>query len=296
MSLMAKLKAEKSRLDEVAETRTNFEKVSWWKPQKGKNQIRILPHHEHPDTEFPFKHVHTHWIEIDRTDGKGKVKIQVRCLRDFEEDCPLCNEYAKLLGRDKEAAKPLKPRESYIYSIIDYKTASVHPYQMPSTVHEQIVGFAEDFSGNIFSIDNGRDWVIEKKVDPRKPVYIGTSYSVRAGLTDTSLNKKVVPLLESQPKIEDLLETKEREKMLAFLGVDDTAPWDKEESDDFDLSKVFEKEAIDEEAQAVKKAELAAQKAKKSVSKSVSKSDDTEDDLNIDEDDLAAELAALGIE
>lgn len=315
--LMDKLRKEKERLEKEAETRGsgNFEKVEWWRPQKGDNLIRILPNLADPDGELPFKSVRTHFIGIEKKDG-GTVNIPVRCLQDFGEDCPVCNEYEKLIRSDKEKAKAFRARESYIYAIIDYKTKTIHPYQCPVTVHEQIMGFAEDFGGNIFSLEEGRDWKLVKKVDPRKPAMLGVTYAVRPSMKDTALPAKLEGLLEGAPDFDKLFEDKERAKMLKWLGHDvedvaDEGPEDTGTDEDFDLESEFEDEP---KAKPAAKKEVKKEVAKKAAAKAKAKAappefdedeempefDDepsSDDDFGVDveDDELEKELKDLGV-
>lgn len=306
--LMDKLRKEKERLTKSAEGRGNFEKTDWFRPEKGDNLVRFLPNLEDPDGELPFKHVRTHYIGIEKKDG-GTVNIPVRCLRDFEEDCPVCDEYEKMVRKDKDKAKPFRAREAYVYNIIDYKNKSVHPYSAGVTVHEQIMGFADDFSGNIFSTEEGRDWKLVKKVDPRKPAMLGVSYALRPGMKDTALPKKLEALLEGAEDIDKLYEDNERKKMLEWLGYDVEDESDEPEEDGIDIEAEFEEEEAPK-----KKAKKAAAKAKKKAAppefdededmpefdeepaqtkKSKKKSKAAE--VDTEDDELDEELKALGV-
>ena len=105
--LLKKLKAEASKLKQKEEERGTFnEKVPYFTTEKGDNIIRILPNWKDKDELF-FKPVNIHFgVPITTRDG-NVIKIPVRCLRDFDEDCPLCDEYKFL--KDKRRIDGVTP-------------------------------------------------------------------------------------------------------------------------------------------------------------------------------------------
>lgn len=284
--LFQKLKKERERLDKAAESRGNFEKIPWWKPQKGDNMIRVLPDLKNPDEELPFRQISTHFIAIEKDDGSS-VNIGVRCLRELDDECPVCETYEKFVKVDKDKAGALRPRTAYLYNIVDYKAQTVHPWSAGVTAHEQIMGFAEDFTENIFSLDSGRDWKVIKKVDPKKSAKFGTTYAVRPGIKDSALPEKLKPLLETAIDLNTLYTQNEKDKMIEWLQSDgdyseylevSAAPAKKgakveEEEEAVDIEKEFEEEAPKVSAAAKAKAAAAKVKSKAKEEDGPSESD-----------------------
>ena len=259
--LMEKLKKESGRLKEAAASRTVFgEKIDWFKPQTGENLIRFLPSTKGKD-ELPFLRVQLHWITVKKNDG-GFVNIAVRCLTELSDTCPVCKAHAVAVkSGDKEKMKSFRVAESYLYNVLDYKTRKVQPYGAGITVHQIVFDYADDFGENMFSIDAGRDWKLVKKVDPRKPAGLGTSYTARPGVKDSAIPEKMKPLLEGMMDLSKLYSTNEKANMLAFLG---EAPSDSDDDDvpmDFD-DKEEEKPKAKATASPADRAKAAAAKAK----------------------------------
>lgn len=332
--LFQKLKKERERIEKDKSSRGggNFEKINWWKPEKGDNLIRILPDLNDPDENLPFRRVAVHFINVTTKDGNS-VKVSVRCLNDFEEGtCPICDAYERLVKKDKEKARELRARDTYIYNVIDYKTKTIHPWSAGITIHDQIMGFAEDFSDNIFSMEAGRDWKIVKKVDPRKPRHLGVDYSVRPSTKDSAMPEKLKPLIESAIDLDKLYSEREEEKMIQFLeaegftvgGTKKAAKAAEEEEEGLDLASEFgdEEEAPKKPAAKGKPAakakpvddeddgpasdfgdfdeEEAPKKAAKPAAKAAAKKrveEDDEDlaDIDTGDDDVEQELRDLGV-
>lgn len=314
--LFQKLKKERERIESDKGSRGgNFEKIAWWKPEKGDNLVRILPDVKDPDGELPFRRIAIHFIKVRNKEG-GEVAVGVRCLNDHKEgSCPICNEYEKLVKKDKDRARDLRARDTYLYNVLDYKTGTVHPWSAGITIHDQIMGFAEDFSDNIFSVESGRDWKIVKKVDPRKPRHLGVEYAVRPATKDTALPAKMKPVADAAIDLDTLYQERDDKRMIEFLeqygyiAAKPKAASDDHE-DDIDLESEFEEPKPKAKPAAAKpkpkvededdvpdfsewdepKAKPAAKPAPKPAAK---KPVDEDLDIDTDDDDLEAELREL---
>jgi hypothetical protein len=308
--LFQKLKKERERIEKDKGSRGggNYEKIAWWKPEKGDNLVRILPDVKNPEGELPFRRIAIHFIKVKNKEG-GEVAIGVRCLNDHKEGtCPICNEYEKLVKKDKDRARDLRARDTYLYNVLDYKSGTVHPWSAGITIHDQIMGFAEDFSDNIFSTEAGRDWKIVKKVDPRKPRHLGVEYSVRPATKDTAMPAKMKPVADAAIDLDTLYQDRDDKRMIEFLEeygyvtAKPKAPVDDYESD-------FDEEPVKPKAVAKPKPKVeeeddvpdftewekpAAKPSKPPVVKAAKKPVEDEDfDINTDDDDLEAELREL---
>jgi hypothetical protein len=314
--LIEKMKKEAERLKKKEAERGEYgPKVEWYQPQVGEHMIRILPNLKN-DEELPYKQVRVHFINVKKKDGSF-AKIPVRCLEDFEEQCPLCQEHEKLRKTDNEAAKDLRATERYIYMIIDYATKTVKPWQAGIRVHTSIVEFFGDLADTALK----RDWKLTKKQNGKSKMAI--DYTIRPSMKETDIPAKLEALVEEAVDIDTLFATNEKKKMLEFLGADvdedtdvdhdeedDRAAKAKaaaakakaakakaaavEEDEDDDRSGGFEDEEDHfPEDKPAKKA--AAKPAAKPVKKKVEEEDE---DLDIDaeDEDLEEELRSLGVE
>lgn len=289
---MEKLRKENARLEEQEKKRgQKFTKVEWFKPQKGDNKIRILPDPDAPDDNLPYRRVHIHFFKKTLEDGRV-ITLAGRCLREFDEECPLCDEYEVLVKKDKDAARNLRRVERYIYNIIDLHKMSVHPYAAGKTVHEQITGCAgdvgTDMGTNVFSLEDGRGWTLVKKVTGAGAFNV--SYGLRVGPSNSKLPSKLMPLVDEALDLKTLYSENLRSDMLKFLGYEE----DDEEYAGVDLEKDV-KEAPEFEAE--EEMPDFKPKAKKAAKKAARRKRVEEDEAEIDveDDDVDAELRALGI-
>lgn len=265
-SLKERLRAEANRLQKESDSRGNFTKVEWFKPETGKNLIRILPI---KGLEDPYKAIRQHLISIRKKDGAMAHNIPVRCGRDLKKtrdakqgDCLLCDGYEKLVKVDKDKAKALRPQDKFLYLVFDFNTKKVMPYSAPSTVHSEIIGFAADMSDeddNPFDLKAGRNWSLTKKVDPSKGKIFGTSYQVRPGSSASEFPEKLHGLIAEATDMSSIFEDYDVEKIKMFLS---SLRLDTASDDDEDLVKADDDEEDFSKAKA--KAKAASVKAKSS--------------------------------
>lgn len=249
MSLMEKLKKEAVRLKASEKERKTFDKIDWYTPDEGDNNIRLLPHKDKPDDENPFRRVVVHYMQIKKKDG-GYANLPFRCLTELDDTCPLCKKFAQLQkAGDKEGAQKFRPAERYLWNVINYKERKVQPYSAPLTVHNEIIGWIDEVD-----ILN-RDWRLTKK----KGKGIQVEYSVRPSLKDSSITEKMKPLLETMVDLDGLYNENEKKRMLEFIGEE------VEEVEDEDLE--------DDKAE-----RLAAAKAKAAKAKVKAKPEPEEDE------------------
>jgi hypothetical protein len=315
--LAQKIAKEKARLEKKASERVSFEKIDWYKPNNGENLIRLLPNVADED-EFPFKQVKIHYIAKELDDGRS-VDIPVRCLTDFEKDCPVCNAHQKAMkAKNKELSSKLRPQERYLYNVLDYNSKKVQPWAAGVTVHQLIMEHAGDLD-NPFDPAGGRDWKLVKKTDSRKPRPLNVSYSIRPTPKDSSIPSKFATMIEEGAiDLETLYATEELAAMKAFLenldldGGDDDEDEDErpakkkskskarddedeeeeeddeeeeaddDDSDDEDEEDDDEEDEEEEDAAALKKAKAKAAAAK---AKAKSKVEDDEDEEEEDDED-----------
>jgi len=106
------------------------EKTEWFKPNKGRNVIDIIPYEittdNHPDVKNKiskigdFDYVLSVWVHR----FVGVEKGTYLCLnKNYHKPCPICEEYEKLKqsDSDKEEINKLKPARRVVYNILDHK-------------------------------------------------------------------------------------------------------------------------------------------------------------------------------
>jgi len=232
IALMKKLKEMAKKVKEKAENReSDFEKIDWFKPELGENSIRFLPHWKKPDDSLPWVELRIHFIPKVSNSGKQYV-IPARCLSDFEEDCPLCVAYEKLMNSgDKEGAKRLRPQTRFIYNLLNYKDRKVQPYMCGQQIHVLLASWIGDVDGNLFDIDSGYDFKLVKSQKAGVPKMVGTSYGLRPLLKPSSIPEKLRVLLESMPDLSKMYDTKEIKVMNEFLGTKSSEEEEEEEDE-----------------------------------------------------------------
>jgi hypothetical protein len=306
--LKAKAKEEKQRQESKGGNYDEF-----FKPQVGVNKIRILPHWKKPTEELFFVERAVHYIPQKTDDGKEYRKV-VACLKEFGKDCPVCEVVEKLRKKDPKSkeATGLRAQRKALYNIIDYigkgdednPEPCVVPYMVPETIHAKILSWCED-AGEFYSYkgeDGGRNWKLEKKVDPKKGPIFGVSYEVFPDMKESNVNKSLLKLIKNGIKnLDKIYASEEDELMISALKahglgkyLSETTEMFEEDDDDDELDIPF---GEDEAPKKKAKAKKASPKKKKKL-EVVEDDDDDEDDVEVDDDDddLDAELAALGLE
>jgi len=235
--VLEKLKKEVERIEAKEKSRGDYTKVDWFKPEKGDNIIRVLPHWSKPDDSLFYKTINIHYgLPISR-DGKT-YKIPARCLRDLNEDCPLCDEYEKL---GKGEGKDLRSSERAIFNIIDFKTQTVKPWQCPETVYKYIFAMSTEMDEDTWDLKTGRNWKIRKKVDPSKPPQFGTKYEVFPDMKQSAVPKKLLGLTEDLPDLDGVYCENHREAMLDLLGLEEKS---EDVDDDNEKEEVFTEKPV----------------------------------------------------
>jgi hypothetical protein len=118
-----KLRAEQEAA-KAARNSKGFVKVRWWKPNTGKNNIRLLPPwtQDGPNSGSFYREIHTHW----RVGGESAGDNYVCPLTtpDIGGDyCPICEEVDRLKSTkdpaDLELAKELRAKTQYLSNVVD---------------------------------------------------------------------------------------------------------------------------------------------------------------------------------
>ncbi len=208
--------------------------AAFWKPQEGRNVIRIVPWKDRP--EWPFIEMQFHYLG---------GRTQLSPLTNGNPD-PI-QEFADSLiaegGKDGwQQAKPFRAKLRTYVPIIDRAdpSAGVQFYSFGKTVYKSLLTFMDDPDiGDITDVEEGFDIVVNytprDKSDTNFPV------------TEVHIRPKACPLhddpdtvenwLSNQPNIGDLFDEPSYEELASFLekylGGD-------EESDDEEYSSITE--------------------------------------------------------
>lgn len=216
--LLERLKREAKDMKEREETRSSgtFEKINWFSPQKGDNLVRIMPN-KNPEELF-FKQLYIHYIKVKKKDG-NVVNVPVRCLKDFDKTCPLCECYSDLVLSEetKDEAKDFRPIERYIYNLFDYSKKQVLVYAAPMTVHGGFMEWIEELDTDISDLELGHDFKIVKNVDPAKGTLFGTSYKVMPKLKATAVPNKIKELVAGMTDINTVYSEERIKEMNDFI-------------------------------------------------------------------------------
>jgi len=292
--LLAKLKAEAKNLKTKQEAREagGFTKIKWFSPQKGSSIIRILPHWAKPGEELFYKEVKVHF-NVPVTAKTGTVyKIPARCLRDFEETCPMCDAYEELIQDDstKDQARNFRATDRYLYNILDYQTKEVKVYPAPVTVHQEVVYWANEVlegGEDITDMNNGRNFKLVKSVDPSKPAQFGTSYDLKPDLKNTKVPAKLVELTDTLNNLDEIYSENHREAMEEFLGITDSVK---------EVKKYTSKVAPKTTTKTVTKAKFTRKPVESDPEEDFEDGSGIDLGVETDDDDLDAELRRLGVE
>jgi gp32 DNA binding protein like len=296
---------------EAEENSGRFERVDWFIPQKGDNSIRILPGRK-TEEDF-FRQVSTHFMPVRKKDGT-MAKIPVRCLRDFDQDCPICRGFARMVksedAKTKDDANWLRPSTKFLVNVINYQERKVQPYAMALSVFNSITGWMEELGTPIFDLEQGRDFKVVKKTKGGR-----TEYEVRPSMSDSAVPEKLRPLLEGAMDLEDLYKDNERERMEEYIA---TLSFGDDEAEEEEAPRVTKKKQIEEEDEIVprvakKKHEIEEDetddedeeldlpkakfksKAKDAPKKSKKPVDDEDDFGDLDDEDLDKEFDSLNV-
>lgn len=238
---------------------------SFWKPEDGRNRIRILPP-KGDDGEFS-KEVSRHF---------NVAKFPMNCRKDLDKKCPICDAVASLFATkdpgDMELAKKIRAKKQWVMNIVDVKNSDKKPLVFWSgpMIYDQILSyFADDEWGDISDPKKGYDLIIEKTGEG-----LDTDYKLRTAKDSTELedSKK---LTKASSDLNDLVEypsEKEMENALNGQGSGDDSSDDDEEDD--------EDEDEDDDKAKSKKV-----KGKKSDEDEESDDEDEDDDSDSDDED-----------
>lgn len=209
------------RLESLSNQTKKKEKVDtkkfFWKPQVGKQVIRIVPAKGNP--KYPFKEVFVHY---------GVNKFPMLALTNWGEKDPIVDFAEKLKKNgnkeDWALSKKLAPKMRVYVPVVvrGEEELGTRLWEFGKEIYTELLKSAEDEEiGDYTSITNGRDITVEtigKEVTGNYP-----KSSIRIKMKQTPLleegNKETLTkLLTEQPDILNIYEKISYEKMLEILN------------------------------------------------------------------------------
>jgi hypothetical protein len=181
--------------DEADRTKGN----TFFQPDDGKNNVRILP--PGPSSDVVFVKTATHWGV-----GPNRENFNCPCAADKEADCFLCQTVYKLSkskDEDENAlADSLRAKKSWLYNIIDIDDldAGIQVAAFGVTIHNDILVYlkdADDEYGDITDLEDGTTLVITKTGKG-----MNTKYDTRARRNRSALPDVILTLLETEDPID----------------------------------------------------------------------------------------------
>jgi hypothetical protein len=222
---------------------SNFTKVLFWKPNKGKNTIRIMPPSWAPDSPFAgqfWREVHQHWNVAENQNGP--VICPAKTPHSAGGDCPICK-FVEELKADKtnvqaqEMVKDIRAKVAYLVNIVDLNdpvyTAKdvaeatkenpdaevpfnvgdpkIQVYAATTSVFSLILGIIQDNELDITNLKTGNDLFLTKNGEKLTTKY-EVSLKVKSSVSDVPEDANFPDLgavginLDSE-KLMDLLST-----------------------------------------------------------------------------------------
>ena len=299
-SMLERLKREAKRVNDVEESRGDFTRM--FKPEKGDNLIRILPHWDvkkrSNGDELFFARRLVHYLPVTNREG-GQYNAPLRCLKDEqEESCPACQVFSRLKKAQSKKANDFRPTERYLYNIIDYgakggeqKEPAVVVYAAPFSIHKEVMNWVEELGTEFWDLETGRDWKLKKTVDASKGARNGTSYKLIPKLQDSAVPKKLHPLLEKMANLDEMWAVYSEENILKALKLagqevdeDDEEEEDEDEPKRKAKPKAKQEEEEDEDEEDEEEEEDEVKPKSKSKPKAKAKVEDDEDEDDEEED------------
>jgi len=209
-----RLKAEEERL---ARERRRSD-VSFWRPEVGKNVIRILPHWTGDMSKVFYKKARIHF-------GVGPDKSRVICRKTDDEraECPICDYVAELSksGRREDVflARELQAKTRYVVNMVDVndRESGVQVWEMgPGLFHDILVFWTddEDEYGDLDDLETGRHLTIRRTGEGRTD----TRYQVIPAPNSSKVSSNV---LKAAVNLDELYAPPSVDEVKAILAGED---------------------------------------------------------------------------
>lgn len=188
----------KSKLKDL-ETK-NDRSTHIWKPEPGKQVIRIVPYKYNKD--FPFIELYFNY-----TVGKRSTLSPIT----YGRPDPIAEFARKLKGSgnsdDYNLGRKIEPKERYFAPIIirGSEDEGVKFWGFGKTIYAELLSIIDDSDyGDITDLENGRDVTVEFKPAESDKEYPSTVIRIKPNKSKVSDNDSILEILQNQKKIEEI--------------------------------------------------------------------------------------------
>jgi hypothetical protein len=177
--------------------------IDRWKPEKGDNTVRVLPHTLKYFTDEDVVTIAFTYFSHFGVGPEG-AKDMIVCPRtlntkEHKNRCPVCEAVATL-GKtgdptDQALANDMGMRRRYLMNIIDLKSPEtiakgIQVLECGPTIHDEIFKWCNEKWGDPIALEDGRNMTITKTL-PASGDVKRTSYSVEPDPDKTSIEGKL---------------------------------------------------------------------------------------------------------
>lgn len=179
----------RTNLEDSVKGLEGMEGGAWFKPQAGKNLVRIAPAFH---TKGPYKGLfYNKKLVHQGITIEGRIR-GVACCKNWNPDngCPTCDFINHLMesGEERNAklAKKIRPQEVFFVNLIDRKDNKVKKYGLKKGMMKTIRGYLiDDDYGDITDAESGRDITIDKSGEG-----LSTKYEIKVKPKESEINQE----------------------------------------------------------------------------------------------------------
>ena len=207
------------------------QKIDFFKPKKGENLIRLLPHWTTLDeTRANFVERKIHFLPVTGNGGR-MVKVPARNLAELGEEDLVARYMDEIEARDPNAAKDLRPTVRIIFNVIEYDAVKrnenpIKVWPISNQLAQKLWLQAQEAGSSCVNLESDFDWKVFKKIDPSKGQINGVSYEVILGRQKTSVPQIIKEKLSSMTNLDEIYNENMRDTFIkvisAVLGRDIT--------------------------------------------------------------------------
>lgn len=194
-----------------------YTKVNWYKPKMGENALRLLPNPSDANAIY-WKECLVHYIPIQTK--KGMVRVTVRSLVDFGEECPIMKHYDEMFAKDPTAAKGARPQRKFLFNVIDYSEVSGSPIKVWAIgvqLFDQLMNYLAQLQSKGTNLDEDFDFKLIKKTSNRAGGM--PDYQLIPVMKKTAVPGKIKDLIQSQScNLNEIYQDNRRKEIEAFVS------------------------------------------------------------------------------
>ncbi len=194
-----KIKARLESLKTTATTSGNKNQDIFWKPQPGKQTVRLLPYVH--DRDFPF-------IELNFYYDFGKTFLAPSTFGEPDPIVDFCNELRKTKQKeDWKLSKKLEPKFRTYVAVLVRGQESEGPkfWGFGKQIYQDLLSIIEDPDyGDITDLKSGRDVTIEYIPSQKDGTYPSTKILAKPNVSVATTDVEVIDKIKNIPNITTL--------------------------------------------------------------------------------------------